>query len=125
MKNCNPQTPSPARSAEEEKIAAHFKVLLTHKKEFAKYLSGMRLRSYQPGVLESVLDSIMHKKGYSLVVMFPRQSGKNELQAHLEVYLLTILARYTVDIIKISPTLKPQAQTCMRRFEQVARRNLL
>jgi hypothetical protein len=125
MKNCNPQTPSPARSAEEEKIAAHFKALLTHKKEFAKYLSGLRLRSYQQGVFESVLDSIMHKKGYSLVVMFPRQSGKNELQAHLEVYLLTILARYTVDIIKISPTLKPQAQTCMRRFEQVARRNLL
>lgn len=125
MKNCKPQTSSSERSAEDEKIAAHFKALLIHKKEFAKYLSGLRLRSYQQGVFESVLDSIMRKKGYSLVVMFPRQSGKNELQAHLEVYLLTILARYTVDIIKISPTLKPQALTCMRRFEQVARRNLL
>lgn len=119
-------TPTPVENPFADDLAAmHFKVLLTKEKEFARYLTGLRLRSYQQGVFESVLTSIKKKLGYSFVVMFPRQSGKNELQAHLEVYLLTLLSRYSVDIIKVSPTLKPQAQTCMRRFEQVARRNQL
>lgn len=125
MKSFDAQQASEEISDEDEKISMNFKVLLTKKREFARYLTGLRLRNYQQGVFETVLDSILRKKGYSLVVLFPRQSGKNELQAHLEVYLLTILSRHTVDIIKVSPTLKPQAQTCMRRFEQVARRNLL
>jgi hypothetical protein len=119
-------TPAPDENPFADDLAAmHFKVLLTKQKEFSRYLSGLRLRSYQQGVFEAVLDSIKKKLGYSFVVMFPRQSGKNELQAHLEVYLLTLLSQYSIDIIKVSPTLKPQAQTCMRRFEQVARRNLL
>ncbi len=109
----------------DDEAAKNFKVLLTKEKEFARYLSGLRVRTYQQGVFEAVLTSIKKKHGYSFVVMFPRQSGKNELQAHLEVYLLTLLSRHTVEIIKISPTLRPQAQTCMRRFEQVARRNQL
>ena len=67
----------------------------------------------------------MNQRGFSFVVMFPRQSGKNELQAHLEVYLLTLLSQYPIELIKVSPTQKPQAQTSMRRFEKVARRNLL
>lgn len=125
MKMLKPTPASDENPFADDMAAMHFKVLLTKEKEFARYLSGLRLRSYQQGVFEAVLDSIMKKLGYSFVVMFPRQSGKNELQAHLEVYLLTLLSQYSVDIIKVSPTLKPQAQTCMRRFEQVARRNLL
>ncbi|MDO9121681.1 MAG: hypothetical protein Q7U31_07845, partial [Anaerolineaceae bacterium] len=121
----NPTSAPKENPFADDLAAMHFKVLLTKEKEFARYLSGLRLRSYQQGVFEAVLDSIKKKLGYSFVVMFPRQSGKNELQAHLEVYLLTLLSQYSVDIIKVSPTLKPQAQTCMRRFEQVARRNLL
>lgn len=125
MKKTNSTSPSEANAFVDVETAMAFKVLLTKEKEFAKYLSGLRLRSYQQGVFEAVLTSIKKKLGYSFVVMFPRQSGKNEIQAHLEVYLLTLLSCHSVEIIKISPTLKPQAQTCMRRFEQVARRNQL
>jgi len=125
MKKVSSTSPSQENPFVSDEEAMNFKVLLTKEKEFARYLSGLRLRSYQKGVFESVLTSIKKKLGYSFVVMFPRQSGKNELQAHLEVYLLTLLSRHSVEIIKISPTLKPQAQTCMRLFEQVARRNQL
>lgn len=125
MKKTGSTSTSQKNAFASDEEAMNFKVLLTREKEFAKYLSGLRLRSYQKGVFESVLTSIKKKLGYSFVVMFPRQSGKNELQAHLEVYLLTLLSRHSVEIIKISPTLKPQALTCMRRFEQVARRNQL
>lgn len=101
------------------------KVLFTKPIHYSKFLSGLRMRSYQQGVFEAVLDSVMNKLGFSFVVMFPRQSGKNELQAHLEVYLLTLLSQYPIELIKVSPTQKPQAQTSMRRFEKVARRNML
>lgn len=107
------------------KAKARLKTLLREPMAFTQYGNDLRLRSYQQGVLEAVLDSVMHERGFSFVVMFPRQSGKNELQAHLEVYLLTLLSKHPIELVKVSPTLKPQALTSMRRFEKVARRNLL
>lgn len=58
---------------------------------FCEYSSQLTLRSYQVEVARAVLDSIIKRKGLSIVVMFPRQSGKNELQAHIETFLLTLL----------------------------------
>ena len=108
-----------------EEISALVKTMLRNPVHFAKYTCKFRIRSYQQGVLEAVTDSVLNDRGLSFVVMFPRQSGKNELQAHLEVYLLTLLSQHCVEMIKVSPTLKPQALTCMRRFERVAQRTLL
>lgn len=103
----------------------YFKAMLEKPNEFTQYLSGLRLRSYQQGVLESVFASVLNNNGFTFVVMFPRQSGKNELQAHLEVYLMTLLSYTPTELVKVSPTLKPQALTSMHRFERVARKNLL
>ena len=108
-----------------EEISTLVKTLLRNPLHFTKYNCRFRIRRYQQGVLEAVTESVLNERGLSFVVMFPRQSGKNELQAHLEVYLLTLLSRHCVEMIKISPTLKPQALTCMRRFERVAQRALL
>lgn len=101
------------------------KTLLREPFAFAQHASGLRLRKYQQGVMEAVFDSVLNDRGYSFVVMFPRQSGKNELQAHLEAYLLTLFSQYSVEIIKISPTLDPQGMICMRRLERVMRKNIL
>jgi len=121
-----PAEPGPdINSSDYEKEILHQKILFKNPREFTRFISGLRLRSYQQGVLEAVLDSVMHERGFSFVVMFPRQSGKNELQAHLEVYLLTLLSKHPIELVKVSPTLRPQALTSMRRFEKVARRNLL
>jgi hypothetical protein len=60
------------------------------------------------------------------VVLFPRQSGKNELQAQLEAYLLTLGSpHHTTEMVKVSPTWRPQAQTAMRRLERVLKHNPL
>jgi hypothetical protein len=59
------------------------------------------------------------------VVLFPRQSGKNELQAQIECYLLTLLQRTQAEMVKVSPTWKPQSYNAMRRLERVLERNLL
>jgi hypothetical protein len=92
---------------------------------FARHISGTRLRRYQSGVCEAVCDSILHQRGLSFVVMFPRQSGKNELQAQLETYLLALFSDCPAEMVKVSPTLKPQAQTAMRRLERTLKKNLL
>ena len=60
---------------------------------FAEESSELKLRKYQEAVARAVVDSIVNQRGLSIVVMFPRQSGKNELQAQLEAYLMTIFYR--------------------------------
>ncbi len=59
------------------------------------------------------------------MVIFPRQSGKNELQAQVQAYLLTLLSGERNEIVQISPTWKPQAENAMRRLEEVLSGNLI
>ena len=87
--------------------------------DFADQSNGIKLRRYQIAVAEAIVDSVIHKKGLSFVVMFPRQSGKNELQAQIESYLLTLHCTIsTAEIVKVSPTWKPQSLNAMRRLER-------
>ena len=101
------------------------KTLLREPQAFARFASGIKLRRYQQGVMESVFHSVLNERGLSFVVMFPRQSGKNELQAHLEVFLMALLSQETAELIKVTPTKDPQAKTGMHRFEKVARKNIM
>ena len=83
------------------------KSLLTEEDHFTRFASGLTLREYQREVARAVIDSVFLERGLSIVVMFPRQSGKNELQAQLEAYLLVMLSKAGGDMVKISPTWKP------------------
>lgn len=90
--------------------------------EFERFASlasggGFTLRAYQRPVVQAILDSITLGRGLSLAVMFPRQSGKNELQAQIEAFLLYRFAEQGGEIVKIAPTLVPQALTGMHRLE--------
>jgi hypothetical protein len=58
-------------------------------------------------------------------VMFPRQSGKNELQAQIEAYLLVLLREKGGEMVKVSPTWKPQSQNAMRRLERTVKANMV
>lgn len=92
---------------------------------FAEYLSRLRLRRYQLEAAECVTRSVIDQLGLSIVVMFPRQSGKNELQAQIEAYLLAFLSDRPAELVKVSPTWKPQSLNAMRRLERVLRRNAI
>ena len=90
---------------------------------FAEHLSGLRLRAYQEQVARSIVDSVIQQRGRTFVVIFPRQSGKNELQAQIECYLLALLRHRPAEIVKVSPTWKPQSLNAMRRLERVLQAN--
>lgn len=92
---------------------------------FTSLAGGLTLRSYQVPVARAVVDSVLNARGHSFVVIFPRQSGKNELQAQIETYLLARLAGYPAEIVKVSPTWKPQSLNAMRRLERVLNANQL
>jgi hypothetical protein len=99
--------------------------LLRDPAAFCAACGGIRLRAYQAEVMQAVADSVIHKRGLSLVVIFPRQSGKNEVQAQLESYLLTYLREIDAEIVKVSPTWRPQSINAMRRLERVLKKNPL
>jgi hypothetical protein len=92
---------------------------------FARLFGGRRLYAYQAEVLRAIVEAVVHRRGGAFVVIFPRQSGKNELQAHLAAYLLTLFSQSEAELVAVSPTWKPQAETAMRRLERVLGKNLL
>ncbi len=86
---------------------------------FAEHAGGMRLRGYQQAASRAIVDSVVRREGRTFVVIFPRQSGKNELQAQLEAYLLLLCSTTGGEIVKVSPTWKPQSLNAMQRLERV------
>jgi hypothetical protein len=91
--------------------------------DFIAKASGLRMRTYQSAPCMAIIDSVVHRRGLSFVILFPRQSGKNELQAQIETYLLIFLSQTPAEMVKVSPTWKPQTLNAMRRLERVLKRN--
>jgi len=75
-----------------------------------------RLRPYQREAL-AVLDSVFHRRGLTFSVEIARQGGKNELSAQLELLLLTLYITEPRNMIKCSPTFKPQTVISMMRLK--------
>jgi hypothetical protein len=94
-------------------------------KNFATIASGITLRKYQEGPATAIVDSVLNHRGLTFVVVYPRQSGKNETQAQIEAYLLTLFNETNAEIVKVSPTWKPQSLNSMRRLERVLQKNLI
>lgn len=86
---------------------------------FFAQAGGIRLRTYQEAAAQAIVNSVLAQRGLAFAVMFPRQSGKNELQAQIEALLLWMLSRTDAEIVKVSPTWRPQSLNAMRRLERV------
>ncbi len=75
-----------------------------------------RLRPYQREVALAILNSVFSKKGLTFSVEMARQGGKNELSAQLELLLLTLYMTQPQNLVKCSPTFKPQTVISMIRL---------
>jgi hypothetical protein len=93
--------------------------------EFARRKLGMPLRPYQLEAGQAVLESIRAAAGRTIVVLFARQSGKDELSAILKAYLLSRLWRREVGIVEVNPTEDPQSHEAMARLDRRLRDNPL
>jgi phage terminase large subunit-like protein len=77
----------------------------------------IRLRPYQREIAVAILESVFGKKGLTFSVEIARQGGKNELSAQLELLLLTLNMMEPKNLIKCSPTFKPQTIISMMRLK--------
>ena len=77
------------------------------------------LRSYQTNALRNIYDAVIAGKGGRFTVTFPRQSGKNEMQAQLEAAVMAANLHRGGNIIKIIPTEKNQGKVSTERLLSV------
>lgn len=75
------------------------------------------LRPYQWEILQAVEDSVFNRKGLTFSVEIARQGGKNELSAWLEASLLGVYFELPRNLVKCSPTFKPQTIISMSRLK--------
>jgi len=76
------------------------------------------LREYQVEIFKAVHESIFERKGLTFSVEIARQGGKNELSAQIEAYLLMLFfENQPRNLIKCSPTFKPQTVISMERLQ--------
>jgi hypothetical protein len=76
-----------------------------------------QLRPYQREVAVAILESVFGGKGLTFSVEMARQGGKNELSAQLELLLLTLHMAEPKNLIKCSPTFKPQTVISIMRLK--------
>jgi hypothetical protein len=83
---------------------------------FGASVLQMPLRPYQLEVARAILTSIAERRGHTITVLMPRQSGKNQLSAHLEAYLLIRRLRAGGSLVKCAPTYQPQVLVSTARL---------
>ncbi len=81
------------------------------------YACNKILYPYQARIARAFKNSILNQRGLTIVVILPRQSGKNEIQAHLFAWLLYRYAGTGARIVSVSPTFKPQTLINMDRVK--------
>jgi hypothetical protein len=74
------------------------------------------MRLYQRKAAKAIIDSVIKKKGLTIVIIFPRQSGKDELISNLLAFLCNLFAHRDVGIVVANPTYKPQTINAILRF---------
>jgi hypothetical protein len=87
---------------------------------FSARVIGIPLYPFQVDWCNYILGCIAHKRSEMITITQPRQSGKNEGSAQLEVAILARWARKGGGMVKVAPTFKPQIQNSRERVGQRA-----
>ena len=101
-----------------EAVTTTAKYFLSDISVFSRLILERPLRAYQLEPAYHILQSILHGRGLEFAVVMSRQAGKNELTAQLEAYLLNLYHVRGGQIVKASPTFKPQTINSMLRLEE-------
>ncbi len=91
---------------------------MTNIEHFSHIVTRHPLRPYQLEPARAILESITKGLGMTFVVEIARQGGKNELSGQLEAYLLNLYRYRGGQIVKASPTFKPQTINSIIRLTE-------
>ena len=85
------------------------------------YFSGRwwpswKMRPYQAEVAEEIVRSVERGEGRQFAVVFARQSGKDEMLAQLEAYLMQRYRQRGGAIVMANPSYRPQGMIAKRRL---------
>src|SRR3989304_5836298 len=95
----------------------------TNTKHFAKWLFGVTLRPYQLGAETPIIGSVLPRDGLTIVLVFSRQSGKDEMLALTFLFLMFRFFDWGIEMVCAQPTFKPQTITAMERLKKRNIRN--
>lgn len=117
--------PTSEQSQPPDPLDGNTAMILHDFESFTRLGGGMRMRTYQLEPAQAILDSVRLNRGLSFVILMPRQTGKDELLAHLKLYLLRTLCRRDRSIVEVNPTYNPQTIQAILRFENRMDANLV
>ncbi|MFC2030957.1 hypothetical protein ACFLWA_09540 [Chloroflexota bacterium] len=92
-------TPEKRGAGKDSLLARMAKYLLSDVTNFSTLVLEQPLRGYQLAPLRPIIRSILNREGREFMLVFPRQSGKNEAVAQLLAYLLNLFCRTEGSII--------------------------
>jgi CRISPR/Cas system-associated endonuclease/helicase Cas3 len=90
-----------------DRLIHEVRKFLSSLRSYARRGSAIDLYPYQVEAGDAILRSIRERLGLTFVLMFPRQSGKDELLAQLTSYLMRLLSDRERTIIVVNPTYQP------------------
>jgi len=85
-------------------------------RHFADGFLGIHLRPYQLMAADAIINSVINRDGNTFVIIFARQSGKDELLADLILFIIARLAEIGCSIVCAQPTFRPQTVNAMDRL---------
>lgn len=100
-------------------VTAAIKHILMNPSLFSEKILQLPLRHYQLEAQGAIIDNILNQRGDTITVMMSRQSGKNEMAAHTQCYLLNLFQRRRARMVATAPTYKPQLINAMLRLDEL------
>jgi hypothetical protein len=85
-------------------------------KGFAKHFVGIDLYPYQEEAAAAIVNSVFKRDGNTFVLIFCRQSGKDETLAIIFLYLMAMFYEKGIEVVCAQPTFKPQTISAMDRL---------
>jgi hypothetical protein len=83
---------------------------------FARCFLDVKLYPYQKEAAEAIVQSVFERDGKTFILIFSRQSGKDEVLAIIFLFLMMRLQDWGLNVVCAQPTFKPQTINAMERL---------
>ncbi len=86
--------------------------------KFSRHFVGIELYPYQAAAAKAIVKSVFARDGKTFVLIFSRQSGKDEMLAIITLFLMFRFYELGADMVIAQPTYKPQTINAMERVKK-------